>query len=50
MLSNLPELFRYYLQFNNIKHKVARTLESVDAAATDAAAATAVETDANPTL
>ena len=29
MLSNLPELFRYYLQFNNIKHKVARTLESV---------------------
>ena len=27
MLSNVPDLFRYYLQFNNIKRKVARTLE-----------------------
>ena len=41
MLSNFPELFRYYLQFNNIKHKVARTLESVTEHMDAAAAATA---------
>ena len=36
MLSNVPDLFRYYLQFNNIKRKVARTLDLSVSSSTEA--------------